>query len=230
MPDVFSCRVRAPDVLLADFVTAVRRQDSERGYSLIAHAILETQLLMPHLRRRLGTAWGRAWAWHLEKPLRMCAPLFEPIVDAILIFGLVNGFCTEPQLGHLRLPFAVLARMAYFGLLHPREGFHFIVPISSSPPKGGRASAAGSWSASRTLRTGPAWERPSSRWWRARPLSCRSNDSGPPTPPLRSSSPLRVRCLASCHGKCLSRLVSERKASPLDPSGPGRRPRLRGDC
>ena len=131
--DPFSCRARPLDVLLGDFVTAVWRQDSERGYSLAVHAILEAQMRHPHLRGHLGTAWSRAWTWHLEKPLRMRVPFLEPIVDAIFIFALVNGFCIEPQLGHLWFPFAVLARMAFFGLLRPREGYalyrhHLLLP------------------------------------------------------------------------------------------------------
>ena len=69
----------------------------------------------------LPTAWGRVAAWRIKRPLRLRVPLPAPILQALFIQCLVQGFVSDPGRAGLWICMAVCLRIGFYGLLRPVE-------------------------------------------------------------------------------------------------------------
>lgn len=88
--------------------------------ALPKHAILAVQKLLD-LRRQLPRAWAAFRSWSLRAPAQHRVPVPFEFVQLMFLASL-NGFLAG-SLSPLALPFAVLLRVAFFGLLRPCEVF-----------------------------------------------------------------------------------------------------------
>ena len=88
--------------------------------ALPKHAILAVQKLLD-LRRQLPRAWAAFRSWSLRAPAQHRVPVPFEFLQLMFLASL-NGFLAG-SLSPLALPFAVLLRVAFFGLLRPCEVF-----------------------------------------------------------------------------------------------------------
>ncbi len=120
-------RRREIDDLLTEFVQWCF--DTKINFSVAKQAILGIQKQL-HLRFRLPRCWGCARAWAQSLPARHRVPL--PYMILKFLFAVAIDQYLLPGGSPLLLPFAVLVRMGFFGLLRPIEMVTCLLPTSRS--------------------------------------------------------------------------------------------------
>ena len=108
--------------LNAALVTYLQRiYSAGRAFWYAPHTILACQTLFPELRGQLRPAWESVMTWRLMRPIRSRLPLPLGVLEAISRFAILAALTLDTAHSLLWWNFAVAIRVAFFGLLRPKE-------------------------------------------------------------------------------------------------------------
>lgn len=121
------------DKVFGRYVIKRHGEASKSGLSLVKHALLGVQHVMPGLRRRLVTAWENMRAWEEQKSSRLRAPLPVPIWAFMVGLARAHARVCDPQEARQWNIFAILLEVGLLCLLRPGEllrlkGVDFALP------------------------------------------------------------------------------------------------------
>ncbi len=112
------------DSLLSAYVLERHEKLGMSGLSMVKHALLCCQHMMPHLKSKLAAAWANVKVWEEKRSTRLRAPVPVPIW--LMLVGLARAHACDAEQSVDRLEWMIVALLIELGmlcLLRPGELF-----------------------------------------------------------------------------------------------------------
>ena len=97
--------------------------DSHVPFWLALHGVLAMQTRYRHLRGHLRDVWDSLLSWRMVRPVSSRTPARLEVVQGLSYLSVATAFISSPTPSYLCYAFALAVRLAFFGLLRPKELF-----------------------------------------------------------------------------------------------------------